>query len=159
MIERNFWRDMRRMQRKMNQFFRYPDFHENDFDISERPMNFRRPRANCRETEDSFLIAMEIPGVSKEDISIEIVDNQLVIKAEKKQEKKEKQDPNSCDCRNDDCMCTYSYSKAYAGFYRTVSLPENAELDKIDAIYENGILKVKIGKRKSAKEKKFVKVR
>lgn len=155
MIERNFWNEMRRMQRKMNGFFSQPDFPEGDF---KEPRNFRRPRAEFRETEDQFLIAVEIPGVNKEDISMEILDNQLVIKAEKKVEKNDKKGSDDCNCSDDDCMCNYSYARVYAGFYRTVSLPENADLDKIDAVYESGILKVKIGKKKSAKEKKFVKI-
>jgi len=161
MIEKNFWNEMRRMHRKMNRFFKYPDFFESEF---EEQGNFRRPRADFRETDDGYLIAVEIPGVSKEEINIEILDNQLVIKAEKKVEKKQEAD-DRCECSDDRCECSddrcecYSYAKAFAGFYRAVGLPENADVDEIDAVYENGVLKVKIGKKKSAKEKKFVKIR
>lgn len=154
MIEKNFWNEMRRFKGNMNRFFAYPDFPES-FDEQERPANYRRAWVNSKETADSFEIVAEIPGIDKEDIKVNIVtgSNVIEIKAEKKVEKKQ----DDC-CEDDACYC--SYSKAYSGFYRAINMPENADLNTIDAECKDGILKLTIGKLKSSvKDKKEVRVR
>jgi len=143
-MERNFWNEMRKMQRKMNRFFSYPDFQERDFNESS---NYRRAWADFSENENNFSIAVEIPGVSKEDISISLTDTGVVIKAEKRFEK---DNEDTCDDKQ-----RYSYTRAYSGFYRKIDLPEIADKDKIDAEYKNGILRLVISKKKILKKKEI----
>lgn len=154
MIERNFWKEMRRFRNKMNNFFSYPEFEE-DFDQT-KPANYRRAWANFKQTENSFVIAVEIPGVSKEDIKVNILTDPkgIEIKAEKKKEA-EREMPE-----DEEGVYSYRYAKAYAGFYRAINLPENADINNIDAEYKDGILRLTIGKLKSSiKNKKEVRVR
>ncbi len=150
MIERNFWNEMRRFRNRMNDFFSYPDFPETEFGETVKPANYRKAWADFKETENSFIISVEIPGISKEDVHLEILeDNTLVIKAEKKKET-EKEIPE---------QGIYRYAKVYAGFYRTIALPESADADKLDVEYKDGILEITLPKTKEAKKKKVIRVR
>lgn len=143
MWEDNLLNEMRRMKRKINRIFDFSDFPKRDLE----PENYRHPRADFIENEEDYIIALEIPGVNKEDINVDIVNHTLRIKAEKKQEFEKKQEKE------------YRYSKSYAGFYRAISLPEDAETEKIDVEYKNGVLKILVPKKKEVKKKKMIMVK
>lgn len=110
--------------------------------------NYRKAWANFYETEREFVINVEIPGVEKENIKLDITDSGIEIRAEKKQLKKEVDKEKGI----------YNFSKSYAGFARVIDLPEEADLDKVDAIYRNGILTIKVA-RKNIKIKKEKEIR
>ena len=128
------WRDMRRMQRRMNRLFDPDDEFDDGGD-------YRRAWTDFREGENEFLIAVELPGIEKEDISLEVVNGVLVIRAERKQEKENKKDGQ------------FVYAQSYAGFARTIPLPENADAEGIEAEFKNGVLKVRVPKKKIEKKK------
>ena len=96
---------------------------------------FRNVLVDFREEESCFLIAVELPGMEKEDIEIELREDAIVIRAEKKKQQK-KEDEG-----------TYSYSASYAGFSRVIQLPENVDSEKVEAEYKNGVLKIRVGKK------------
>ncbi|MBU0466708.1 MAG: Hsp20/alpha crystallin family protein [Nanoarchaeota archaeon] len=138
--------EMRRMHRKMNHWFR--NFDENPWNFDEEDFSsYRKARVEAQETDEEFLVAIELPGVNKKDIELEAENNVLVIKAESKQEKENKEE-NS-----------YSYTESYSGFYRTIPLPENADTEKIDAEYTKGVLKLRIPKKESKKKGKTIQIR
>ncbi|MFH1053203.1 MAG: Hsp20/alpha crystallin family protein [Candidatus Woesearchaeota archaeon] len=152
MWEDNFWNEMKRVRKKMNQAFGQSDFPKRVCECE--PDNYRQAWADFMEDENSFKIAVEIPGVNKEDIHLEVLeDNTLIIKAEKKQEKEEKSE------EDDEMTYQYKYSKSYSGFYRSVTLPETADSENINAEYKDGILKIVVPKKKSSKKKKQINVR
>lgn len=95
------------------------------------------------EDENNYELELKIPGISKENIKVDIKNNNLIIKAEKKQEIKQEDENKSY----------YRYAKSFAGFYRMISIPENADIDNIDSEYKNGILKIVIPKNKNSKRK------
>ena len=143
-MDRNFWEDMRRMRKGMNQYFSYPDFSEDEDEIDE-PSDYRKAWAEFSETENSFVMNIEIPGVNKEDIKVNLTSNAVEIRADKKTEKKEESEG------------VINYARGYAGFYRMISLPARADVESIRdirAIYKNGILKLEIPKKKTAKKDK-----
>ena len=143
MWEDNLMNEMKRLRMRINRAFGFTDFPKK----SSEPENYRHALADFRETENDYAVIVEIPGVNKEDINIDAANNTLRIKAEKKQEFEKEQDDE------------YRYSKSYAGFYREITLPENAEAEKIDAEYKNGVLKISILKKKEAKKKKMIVVK
>lgn len=153
MIEKNFWNEMRRFRNNMNRFFSYPDFPE-AFDEQGKPANYRKAWADFQETENSFIVSIEIPGVNKEDIKVNLLTEPkaIEIKAEKKFEKKQD------DCCEDGETCYCSYASAYSGFYRAINLPENADISKINAEYKEGVLNLVIAKTKSLKNSKEIRV-
>jgi len=161
-MEANFWNEMRKLRKHMNQFFSYPDFFDCNCESNCEPNNFRKARADFRETDNGFLIVLEIPGVSKEDIKVNLTEQGLEIKAEKKIEKHTKSENDEC-CSGEDsegCNC-HSYMKGSLGFYRMIALPEQADiesLDKIQVVYKDGILRLVIPKRKTGKKDKTIRV-
>jgi len=151
--EDDMWNEMKRIQRQMSRLFHGFD---RDFE-SPRALSlrnaltddYRRALIDCRENDKNFIIAVEIPGVDKEDIQLDITDNSAIIKAEKKHEKEEGSKEKG----------DYKYVKSYAGFYQEVSLPENADIENIEAVHKNGVLKLTIPKKKLAIKKKEIKIK
>ena len=149
MNERNFWEDVRKMRRRMNRYFSYPDFPDRDADDedSDELLDYRKAWAEFSETENNFIMNVEVPGVSKEDIKVNLTEHGIEIKAERKLEKKQKSDDGN----------EFSYAKSYSGFYRVINLPERVDvknIDDIEAVYKNGVLKLIIPKKKSVKQEK-----
>ena len=73
----------------------------------------------------------------------------IEIKAEKKREEEKK----------DDKKMIYGFVRSYSGFYQSLDLSEEADLENIDALYKNGVLIIKVPKKKSAIAKKEVKIK
>ena len=101
------------------------------------------PRVNVEELEDRFEITADVPGMKKEDIDIEVRDNVLTIKGERKFEKEES-DANYHICE-----------RSYGTFQRAFTLPENVTTDDIDAEYEDGILRLAVPKAEPEKPKEI----
>lgn len=101
------------------------------------------PAANVRETTDSFEVEIAAPGMAKEDFRIEMDNNLLTVFSEKQEENEVKEEER--------------YTKkefSYQAFRRSFTLPkEVVDDDKIQAKYENGILRLTIPKKEEAKPK------
>jgi len=110
----------------------------NDSFVNERAA-LRSPAANIAETDAQFEIDLAIPGLSKEDIKINLDKNVLSVSADKKTE--------TVDENKKFTKREYSYSS----FSRSFTLPESADQSKIEADYVNGILKLTIAKKEEAK--------
>ncbi len=94
-----------------------------------------RPPADIFETENFFYIAMELPGVEKEDIEIDIIGERLEIKGERRFEKR---------------VGEFKIIKSevpYGFFLRTFKLPPDIERERVEAYLERGVLMIKIPKR------------
>jgi len=88
------------------------------------------PRVDVLEREGQFVVRADLPGLSKEDIKVEVSDDLLTIQGERKQEKKEEREG-------------YSYSEcSYGSFYRSIPLPEGAEASKATADFRKGVLEI-----------------
>jgi HSP20 family protein len=101
------------------------------------------PAVNIKENADSFIVEMAAPGMNKKDFKIEIDGSALTISSERQNESEANESEN------------YSRKEfSYQSFYRTFHLPkEVVNADKIEAKYENGLLKLQIPKREEAKQK------
>lgn len=102
------------------------------------------PAVNLKENEKSFEIHMAAPGLNKEDFKIKVDNNILTISNESKSEKEEEEQGKFT-------RREYAYNK----FERSFTLPESADIERIEAKYENGELKLNLPK----KEDKIDKVR
>ena len=103
------------------------------------PETFRRrgfPPVNVAEAEDHFSISVELPGLAEDDIQIELMGNQLMIKGERKwkEEKEEKE--------------FHRIESQYGSFQRVIQLPTGLRLDPdaVEAKYEKGMLEIAIPK-------------
>lgn len=107
-----------------------------DFNGTYPDLNFKNflPEANIVETKKEFQIELAAPGLDKKDFNIEMKNGMLTISAEKEEETKN-EDKNYL-----------SREFSYSSLYRSFVLPDNILADKIDAKYENGVLKLKLPK-------------
>lgn len=92
------------------------------------------PDCNIRESDNSYILQFDIPGIKKEDVKIEIESNRLTVSGERKKRKKEKDEKR---------FLSESY---YGTFMRSFTLPSAIDENKVDAQYEDGVLTVKIPK-------------
>ena len=97
------------------------------------------PTVDISETENSFEILAELPGVTESDVHVSVTDNLLTIKGEKEQEKK-------TDDKN-----YHRVERRYGSFQRSFTLPRNVETADIKAGYKDGVLTLTIPKAEEAK--------
>tara|TARA_X000000368_G_scaffold393382_1_gene359042 strand:- start:332 stop:754 length:423 start_codon:yes stop_codon:yes gene_type:complete len=114
----------------MNEFF------NEDFRMNLINRNHSIPSVNSVENNESFEIDLAVPGMKKDDFTIELNDKVLVISSE-----------NTNSVENDN-MRLNEFN--YSSFQRSFRVPESVELDKIKANYKNGILKIKLPKKKDS---------
>lgn len=105
------------------------------------PAQARQPFIDIIEGDKEILATAEIPGLEKEDISINLTADRLEISGEtKKEEEKEEEG--------------YIYRERYSGrYYRAVSLPSTVDPDNAKASYKNGVLEIKMPKSEVKKKK------
>ncbi|HEY6200694.1 MAG TPA: Hsp20/alpha crystallin family protein [Candidatus Binatia bacterium] len=99
------------------------------------------PAIDVYEEKDEVVAKAELPGLEKNDIEVNVIDHQLTIKGEKKQEQ-ETQEKNF-----------YRAERSYGAFFRTVELPADVESDRAKASFKNGVLEIHIPKTEEAKKK------
>jgi len=92
------------------------------------------PRLDVNETDKDIFVDVELPGIEKKDVKVELKDNVLTISGERNQEKKSE---------NQECC---RVERHYGKFERVISLPESVDSGKISAEFKNGILGLKIPK-------------
>ncbi|MFK5881261.1 MAG: Hsp20/alpha crystallin family protein [Sulfurospirillum sp.] len=95
------------------------------------------PIVNSREADDAYYVEVDLPGVKKSDISIDVKDNVLSISGERKVKNETKESDY------------YKIESRYGKFVRSFTLPKDVDADKIVANSKNGVLEVKIPKQKN----------
>ncbi|HJS53525.1 MAG TPA: Hsp20/alpha crystallin family protein [Chitinophagaceae bacterium] len=98
------------------------------------------PAVNITENKDEYLVSLAAPGLKKDDFNIDVNGNMLTISSEKEESKEEK----------DKKFTRKEYS--YSSFSRTFTLPEEINKEKIDAKYEDGVLKITLPRKEEAKK-------
>lgn len=101
------------------------------------------PTCNFKENEKEYVIQFDVPGVKKEDVKIELQNNRVTIRGERKEEKEEK------DAKS------YLSESYYGSFMRSFALPAEIDENKVDAEYADGVLTIKIPKLAGAKPKEI----
>jgi HSP20 family protein len=89
-----------------------------------------KPTLDLSATDKEYTIAVEIPGVDEKDVKLEIANDILTIRGEKKHEKEEK-DKNF-----------YRVERSYGSFQRVLSLPEDADQEAVKATFKRGVLTI-----------------
>ena len=109
------------------------DFVGTDFSVNQ-------PSVNIIDDKDKFRLEVAAPGLNKNDFNLKLENGYLTISAKKEENKEEKEEGKYT--RRE---FNYSY------FSRSFHMPETADINKIAASYENGILSVEIAKKEEAK--------
>ena len=115
-----------------NSLFNLFDNIEKSFDYNFQG-NFIKPKALINELDDSYVISLEMPGVSKKDVDITINNDVINIKSQRKE---------------NDSKDFYLENQYSRSFY----IPDNVNIDKIKAKSLNGILTINIPKLKKIKK-------
>ncbi len=94
---------------------------------------------DVHESDEAYTVTVEIPGVKKEDLSVEVEDGVLSIRGEKRSEREEKSEKRRY------------VERSYGSFSRSLSLPRNVSPDKVDARYHDGVLTITLPKAEESK--------
>ena len=101
------------------------------------------PAVNEKVNEKGYYLEIDLPGVKKEDIDISVNEGILTVTGERKLEKKEEKE-------------NYTRIESFFGrFERAFKLPADADLDNVEAKYENGVLKIFIPRKQKPEGKKI----
>jgi HSP20 family protein len=96
------------------------------------------PDIDLRENTNAMAIDAELPGVDDKDISVTVSNGVLTIRAEKKQEREQKEENY------------YLSERSFGSFERSLRLPETIDESKLEARFEKGVLKIRAPKKPEA---------
>lgn len=98
----------------------------------EMEREFFAPKIDVFEKEGALCVRADLPGVSRDDVNVELQDEALILSGERKREQESEE------------RGTYRSEVSYGSFQRVIPLPEGADLDKADASFKDGVLNVRI---------------
>jgi HSP20 family protein len=98
--------------------------------------DFFAPSSESSTTNENYEISVELPGVSDDEITVEIHDGQLTVTGEKRSQQEEKG-------KN-----YYFSERVYGSFQRHFRFPDDANLEKVEVNQKDGVLTIKIAKLK-----------
>ncbi len=122
----NPFAELEELKEQFNRIFNVQEAQSRDIDFV--------PTVNTREADDAYYIEVDLPGVNKDNININVDENTLTISGERKVKEEHKADN------------FYKVESVYGKFERSFSLPEDVDTDKIEAEHKNGVLEIKIPK-------------
>ena len=133
-------RELSSIQNEMNRLF-------NTFFDTPTPSNgasVRRwiPPMDLVETPEEFVLRADLPGLSEDDVNIELEDNVLTISGERKAEHEERKEGY------------YRVERAHGSFQRSLTLPEGVDADAVRASFDKGVLEVRVPKPEARKPRK-----
>ena len=139
---RNPYRDMMNVRDEMNRVFNEVFGHGSQ-DETTWSAGTWSPPVDIYETDEALIIKAELPGFSKDDISIELKENTLVMKGERKRQDEVKEGNY------------HRAERVYGAFQRSFLLPTTVEHDKVKASYKDGILELYLPKVPAAQPKRI----
>jgi len=92
------------------------------------------PAMDLIETGDHYVLRADLPGLSDEDVNVQLEDNVLTISGERKAEHESQQEGY------------YRLERAFGGFARSLTLPEGIDPDGVQAHFDRGVLEIRIPK-------------
>jgi HSP20 family protein len=134
------FRDAAALQDRINRIFNESFGPSRDLD-DEVSLSDWRPPVDIYETTDGIVLKVELPGINKEDVSVEVKDNVLTLKGERLLDPKIKDEQY------------YRKERSFGKFNRSFSLQETIKPDLIKASLKNGVLTVEIPRPEEEKAK------
>jgi HSP20 family protein len=136
------FRDLSTIQERMNQIFEDALARNRGREEGLRS-GMWTPAVDIYENTDSVVVKAELPGVEKDQISVEVKDGILSLRGERKFEKEVKEESY------------HRIERAYGSFQRSFSLPVSVDQEKVTAKFKDGVLEVKLPKKEQAKPKQI----
>ncbi len=102
-----------------------------------RPVDYMafEPNLDIQEMGNEYVIKMDIPGMEKDKINVEVTDQLLTISGERKVENTEEKEGSY-----------YKMERSFGSFLRTIPLPADADSEQMSANYANGVMTIKMPK-------------
>jgi HSP20 family protein len=132
------FRDVLALQNRMNSLFQ--DFHRADSDVSTAAFV---PPVDIYEDQHKIVLKLEVPGMKESDLDIQLENNVLTVKGERRFEKEEKEEN------------FHRIERRYGSFYRSFTIPNTVDPESVKANYEAGVLKIELEKRAEARPKQI----
>ena len=133
----NQWNPLREISELQNNIDRM----WNEFETMDEPFVFTPP-VDVHETDNAFLLSFDLPGIPKNDVKIELRDNQLVVSGERKMETEHHEHAG--------CLTNERFRGA---FIRSFTLPTTVDPAKVEASFRDGVLHIALPKTEATKAK------
>jgi HSP20 family protein len=130
--------EIARMERRMRRLFEEPfglELFTEDAGWS--------PAVEVKDIDNELMVTVELPGMMVEDVEVNLENNVLTIRGEKKEEKEEKEQER------------YVYERYYGAFQRSFTLPSPVDESRVKAEFTNGVLAIHLPKTEQTKGRKI----
>jgi len=136
-------RSVNDLQREIDRMFGrfFPSLEQDDESPSSQAV--WAPRTDLVETDDSYRLQLDVPGMSKDELNINVKDNQLTVSGERKSERTEESEEY------------VRVERSFGQFYRSFSLPRTVNANDIRASYDSGVLTISVPKSEEEKARKI----
>jgi HSP20 family protein len=104
------------------------------------------PQVDIFERDGKLVLHADLPGMTKDDVTVEVTDDAVVIQGERKYEHEENQEG------------VYRSERSYGRFYRQIPLPEGVKTENATANFKNGVLEVTLDAPQTAKNRKRIEI-
>lgn len=135
------FRDVLSLQNRMNSLFQ--DFNRGDSGGDLMTTASFVPPVDIYEDEHKITLKLEVPGMKDSDLDIQLENNVLTVKGERKFENEEKEEN------------FHRIERRYGSFYRSFTIPNTVNPESVKANYDAGVLKIELEKRAEAKPKQI----
>ena len=132
------FREVASLQNRMNSLFR--DLNEADSPLTTASFV---PAVDIYEDEKKVVLKLEVPGVDQKDLDVSVENHTLTVKGERKFESEEKE------------QNFHRIERRYGSFYRAFTLPSTVDSENVQAVYNNGVLKLELAKKAEAQPKQI----
>jgi HSP20 family protein len=141
LVQWNPWTGMEALRREVDRLF---DTHVTGmFSNGDTHRGMWSPRLDVRELDHAFVVEVDLPGMSLEDITVSLENNTVVIAGERK-----------ATWNSEESRPTHR-ELSYGAFQRALTLPTAVNVDQVEATYTNGVLTVTIPKAAEARTKRI----
>jgi HSP20 family protein len=142
LVQWNLARDFMRMREEMNRLFNQ-FFREGEGEEATWLTGGWAPPVDIHETDDALILKAELPSFSKDDVHIELLNNRLTLRGERKHEAQIKEEQY------------HRREHAYGSFQGSFQLPTTVDQEKVAASFKDGILELRLPKSEKARPKRI----
>jgi HSP20 family protein len=135
------FRDVLSLQNRMNSLFQ--EFGRGQSETAGLTTAAFVPPVDIYEDEHKIVLKLEVPGLTEKDLDIQLENQVLTVKGERKFEKEEKEEN------------FHRIERRYGSFYRSFTIPNTVDSESVKAGYDAGVLKIELAKRAEAKPKQI----
>ena len=136
------FRNVATLQDRINRMFDEAFLRSKELD-EEVSLASWKPTVDIYDTDDALILKVELPGVDKEKVTVDVKDNLLTLKGERAIDKEIKEENY------------YRRERSFGSFYRSFTLPTTVNPEDIKATYKDGILTVEVPKAEEKKPKQI----